>query len=256
MVQAWSSPLQVPGLTNVRNTCSPAAPGLSAPPVNALLVLEKLGTLVTIKKRPPVLKSSVSLLPAGDIALCVMKKIEHEIWKSLHVPSHCLPVYPWPLSLLCFLRKTVPCHVKAMPLPVLLPPACASSVVLSCASGLSPFLMLPFLQPVDILKPFSLSASRSLPLVPSFSSYTQSFSSSYRSDSHRETSAPSQPAAVFLCLHPGPGPSHSSPRPPPRSLAAPCTFRSSSYWPSCFVVFDPFPRDLFSEAVPPWPLGF
>lgn len=95
-------------------------------------------------------------------------------------------MFPWPLSRLCFLRETVPSHVKAMPLPVFLPLACASSVVLSCASGPSPFPMLPLLQPVDILKSFSLSASRSLPLAPSFSSYTQSFSSSSHSDSQRD----------------------------------------------------------------------
>lgn len=52
MAQAWSSPLQVPSLTNVRKPCSPAAPGLSALPGNASLALEKLGTLVTIKKVP------------------------------------------------------------------------------------------------------------------------------------------------------------------------------------------------------------
>lgn len=75
MAEACSSPLQAPSLTNVRDTCSPAAPGLSALPVDASLVLEKLGTLVTVKKRPPVLQSSVGLLPAGDIALCIMRKL-------------------------------------------------------------------------------------------------------------------------------------------------------------------------------------
>lgn len=178
-----------------------------------------------------------------------MKKIEHEIWKSLHVPSHCLPVHPWPLSLLCFLRETVPCHVKAMPLPVLLPPACASSVLLSCASRLSPFP-----PAVDILKPFSPSASRSLPLAPSVSSY--SLFPPLIIQILRERRLPLLSPLQSPCVSILDRDVSSVTQAPP--TVAGCTVHLSFLFllASGFVVFDPFPRDLFSEALPPWPLGF